>query len=190
MQVYERDRPSLKVMDEEKQLEIIFKENFQRLYGYAYTIVKNELVAEEMVQNVFLRIWEKRDVTNITASATAYLYKSVYHECLNHLRHRKVQESFLSYASRSQEFYSPAASEKVQLSELQQELQQALNELPEQCRTIFQMSRFEELKYREIADRLHLSVKTVENQIGKALKILRGKLSDYLPLFILLFISK
>ena len=190
MQVYEQDMAPTKVLNDEKHLEEVFKQNFRRLYTYAFSIVKNEIIAEEMVQNVFLRIWEKRDTMNISTSATAYLYKSVYHESLNYLRHRKVQESFLSYASKSQQFYTAPADDKIQLSELQQELQQALNELPEQCRTIFQMSRFEELKYREIADRLGLSVKTVENQIGKALKILRNKLSDFLPLFILLFISK
>ncbi len=75
-------------------------------------------------------------------------------------------------------------SHKVQLSELQGRLDEALKDLPEQCRTIFQMSRFEELKYQEIADKLCISIKTVENQMGKALKILRVKLADYLPLVI------
>jgi len=80
------------------------------------------------------------------------------------------------------------AGKKIQLKELEAKLQAALNDLPEQCRTIFQMSRFEELRYREIADRLDLSVKTVENQMGKALKILRTKMAEFLTL-ILLFIN-
>jgi RNA polymerase sigma-70 factor (ECF subfamily) len=69
---------------------------------------------------------------------------------------------------------------------LEKHLRDALNELPEQCRTIFQMSRFQELKYREIADELGLSVKTVENQMGKALKILRSRLAEFLPLLVIL----
>jgi RNA polymerase sigma-70 factor (ECF subfamily) len=75
----------------------------------------------------------------------------------------------------------------LELKELESRLWQALNELPEQCRTIFQMSRFEELKYKEIAERLGLSIKTVENQMGKALKLLRIKLVDFLPLILILF---
>jgi RNA polymerase sigma-70 factor (ECF subfamily) len=79
------------------------------------------------------------------------------------------------------------ASKKVMATELETKLHAAMNDLPEQCRTIFQMSRFDELKYREIADKLDISVKTVENQMGKALKILRARLVDFLALLILLF---
>jgi RNA polymerase sigma-70 factor (ECF subfamily) len=75
------------------------------------------------------------------------------------------------------------------LRELREKIDEALNELPEQCRTIFQMSRYEDMRYREIADRLNISVKTVENQLGKALKILRTRLADYLPILALLFIN-
>jgi RNA polymerase sigma-70 factor (ECF subfamily) len=74
-------------------------------------------------------------------------------------------------------------------SELERRLQTAINELPEQCRTIFQMSRFEELRYLDIAERLGISVKTVENQMGKALKTLRVKLIDYLPLILLILLN-
>jgi RNA polymerase sigma-70 factor (ECF subfamily) len=74
-------------------------------------------------------------------------------------------------------------------SELERRLQTAINELPEQCRTIFQMSRFEELRYQDIAHRLGISVKTVENQMGKALKLLRMRLIDYLPLLVLLLLN-
>jgi RNA polymerase sigma-70 factor (ECF subfamily) len=77
------------------------------------------------------------------------------------------------------------AGKGLQLKELEGRLAEAMNDLPEQCRTIFQLSRFEELRYREIADRLGLSIKTVENQMGKALKILRVKLVDFLPLTLL-----
>jgi RNA polymerase sigma-70 factor (ECF subfamily) len=80
------------------------------------------------------------------------------------------------------------ASRKILVKELEEKLRQAMNALPQQCRTIFQLSRFEGLKYQEIADQLGISIKTVENQMGKALKQLRVKLIDYLPIFILAFI--
>jgi RNA polymerase sigma-70 factor (ECF subfamily) len=78
-----------------------------------------------------------------------------------------------------------SAAKKVLAGELEKKLRKALNELPEQCRIIFQLSRFEELRYREIAEKLGISVKTVENQMGKALKLLRVKLVDFLPLLLL-----
>lgn len=79
-------------------------------------------------------------------------------------------------------------TDKPMNKELEQQFREALNELPEQCRTVFQLSRFEELKYREIADKLNISVKTVENHMGKALKLLRLKLVDFLP-FLFIFIN-
>ena len=82
------------------------------------------------------------------------------------------------------DLYERPASARVEMNEFQSILNEAINELPEKCRTIFQMSRFEELKYREIAEKLGLSVKTVENQMSKALKILRLELSGFLVLFI------
>lgn len=168
----------------EKTFEEAFKTHFKKLYAYAFTIVKEEMAAEEMVQQVFFKIWEKKGQVEIRTSVTAYLYRSVYHESLNYLKHQKVKAAYQSHAARESKNQSDNASSKLQLSELEQKLNVALNELPEQCRVIFQMSRFEELKYQEIADRLGLSVKTIENQMGKALRILRTKLIDYLPLVI------
>src|SRR5207237_8979192 len=122
---------------------MVVSTHIQRLYEYDYTIVKEEMTAEEMVQNVFYRIWEKKGQLDIQTSVTAYLYRSVYHESLNYLKHQKVRSAYQSHAARTNMAENDAAS-RVQLSELQQKLEAALAELPEQCRTIFQMSRFEE----------------------------------------------
>lgn len=163
-------------------IEDAFRAHFQGLLRYAYTIIKDELMAEEMVQNVFYKLWKNREDIGISTSMAAYLYRSVYNECLNHLKHLKVKAAYQAHAARVMENLNNAA-DKLRLRELEEKLEGALKELPEQCRTIFQMSRFEELKYMEIAGRLGISVKTVENQMGKALKLLRGKLADFLPVF-------
>ena len=173
---------------EGETFEMLFKAHFKSLYGYAHTIVKDEMAAEEMVQNVFLKIWEKKGGLNIQSPALAYLYKSVYHESLNYLKHQKVKAAYQAHTTYQMKNQADHAS-KIMLSELEQQINKALDELPEQCRTIFQMSRFEELKYQEIADRLGLSIKTVENQMGKALKIMRLKLVDYLPFLIAFLIE-
>ncbi|WP_291914225.1 RNA polymerase sigma-70 factor [Chitinophaga sp. CB10] len=169
--------------------EQLFKSHYKGLHAYAYTILKDDIMAEEMVQNVFCKLWEKSGDIKIRESVSGYLYRAVYHESINYLRHEKVKANHVAYARYQQASpsHTNAASGKVQLRELQEKLQAALLELPEKCRTVFQMSRFEELKYQEIADKLNISVKTVENQMGKALRILRHNLVDFLPLvFILL----
>ncbi len=173
----------------EAAFEELFKSHFKRLFAYAITILKNDTVAEEVVQNVFFKMWEKKGIVEIQTSVTAYLYRAVYNESLNYIKHQKVKASYQAHAATFGESSDSHATSRVQLSELQQKLDIALKELPEQCRTIFQMSRFEELKYHEIATRLGISVKTVENQMGKALKLLRIKLADYLP-FLLILLSE
>lgn len=186
MQTQEASATPLMFNGEGNTFENLFKTHFKSLYAYAYTIVKDEMAAEEMVQNVFFKIWEKRGDLNIQSPALAYLYKSVYHESLNYLKHQKVKAAYQAHTAYQMRNQSDYASKKVMVSELEQQINKALSELPEQCRTIFQMSRFEDLKYQEIADRMGLSIKTIENQMGKALKILRLKLVDYLPFVIAL----
>jgi RNA polymerase sigma-70 factor (ECF subfamily) len=173
--------------DNEAEFEKIFKQHFKGLHAYASTIVRDAVMAEEIVQNIFCRLWEKEAQIQIRESVAGYLYRSVYHEGLNYLKHLKVREAYQSYAM-EQEKSVNNVSNHVELRELEDRLEKALSELPEKCRTIFQMSRFEELRYQEIADRLGLSVKTVENQMGKALKLLRIKLVDFLPASVILLL--
>jgi RNA polymerase sigma-70 factor, ECF subfamily len=177
---------SLLSRDRESEFEKVFKKHFKGLHSYACTILKDDVMAEEMVQNVFCRLWEKTDQIDIRESVSGYLYRSVYHESLNYLKHLKVRDAYQVYAL-SQADHFTDTTQALELSELEQRLDRALSELPEKCRTIFQLSRFEELKYQEIADRLQLPVKTVENQMGKALRLLRLKLADFLPASFLLF---
>jgi RNA polymerase sigma-70 factor (family 1) len=179
---------SLKKGDE-TAFERVFKTHFNSLYNYAYTILRNESTAEEVVQQVFFKIWEKRESLPDETLLKAYLYRAVHNESLNAIKRQKVRSGYQMYAVSSTEQAFDNASGKVHMAELQQELHKAMNELPEQCRTIFQMSRFEEMKYKEIADELNISPKTVENQMGKALKILREKLAHFLPLIVYLFFN-
>lgn len=165
--------------------EQLFKTHYKALHAYANLILKDMELAEEVVQNMFLKFWEKRELLNVETSMKAYLYKSIYNDSLNYLKHEKVKLKYQDFAMHTADHLTDTASAKVELSELEMRLRAALNELPEQCRTIFQLSRFEELKYREIADRLNISIKTVENQMGKALKLLRIKLVDFLLLALL-----
>ena len=172
---------------DEASFEQVFKTHFKNLHAYACSITKEETVAEEVVQNVFVKLWERSEALSIAGSVTAYLYRAVYNESLNYLKHQKVRSAYGQHVVHTMKNETEHGGKKLQLKELEGRLAEAMNDLPEQCRTIFQMSRFDELKYREIADKLGISVKTVESQMSKALRLLRVKLVDFL-IFILLFI--
>lgn len=168
----------------EEVFESVFKQHFNSLHAYAFTILKDAVSAEEVVQSLFLKLWERKDALNIQTSVKSYLYRATYNDCMNILKHLQVRQKHQDHVSYFHDRTTENASSKLQENELKNELQKALKLLPEKCRTIFQMSRFEELKYQEIADQLDISIKTVENQMGKALKILRHALADYLPLLV------
>jgi RNA polymerase sigma-70 factor (ECF subfamily) len=166
---------------DERTFEQVYKHFLKPLHNYAITIIKDEELARGTVQNIFLRLWERKSTLSFNGSLKAYLYSAVYHECLNHIRHDKVKlnhQDHLVYTMKNPEEYHSG----IELTDLKDKLQQVLNGLPERCRTVFQLSRFEELKYREIAEQMGISVKTVEAQMVKALKVLRHELVDYLPL--------
>ena len=184
MELNEAGTISLLAKRDEKIFEQVFKTHFKNLHAYAFTIVKDEILAEELVQNIFYKLWDRSEKLTISAPIASYLYRAVYNECLNHLKHMKVRSAYQSHALREMTGQTDSSSKKLMLKELESKLDQALQELPEQCRTVFQLSRFEDLKYREIAEKLNISPKTVENQMGKALKILRSKLLDFLPMII------
>jgi len=178
---------TLLAQKDETAFEQVFKTYFKRLHAYAFTILKNDVEAEEMVQQVFFKLWERNESLSLSGSVSAYLYRAVHNESLNYIKHQKVRSNHQLHVAYSMKNEVEHPAKKVMAGELEKKIHTALKELPEQCRTIFQMSRFDELKYREIADKLGISVKTVENQMGKALKLLREKLVDFL-IFILLFI--
>lgn len=135
--------------------------------------------AEDLVQQAFVRLWDQRATLDVQHSLKAYLYRTVHNAALNRLRAARTRDRYTDHQTRQMEDqYTPAASESG--SELQQRLKAALDKLPPQCRQVFELSRFEELKYREIAEHLGISIKTVETQMGKALRLLRHELVDYL----------
>jgi RNA polymerase sigma-70 factor (ECF subfamily) len=171
---------------DEAVFEQVFKTHFKSLYAYALTILKNETEAEEIVQQVFFKLWERSESLNLPGTVAAYLYRAVHNESLNYIKHRKIKETHRLHVAYSMKNNPEQSQGKVYSRELEQKYRDALNDLPEQCRTVFQLSRFENMKYREIADRLQISVKTVENHMGKALKFLRIRLVDFLQLIILL----
>jgi RNA polymerase sigma-70 factor (ECF subfamily) len=167
----------------------VYLSHYPALYSYAFTMLADKQLAEEMVHQVFLKILERKAPISIHTSIKAYLYRAVNNECLNYIKHQKVKQNHQSYTMNSMNHQTETPANKLQFRELEHRLHKAINELPLQCRIVFQMSRFEELKYAEIATELGIAVKTVENQMGKALKRLRIQLADYLPIILWLLIN-
>lgn len=184
MALNEASIPALLAEKNEAAFEQVFKSHFKDLHRYATALVKDAGDAEEMVQNVFMRLWEKATQLNYHTGLQAYLYRAVHNECLNHLQRQKTRQTHEKYLQHTLKGQGDSAAKKLLHANLQHKFSEALDDLPQQCRTIFQLSRTEELKYQEIADRMGLSIKTVEAQMGKALRILRQKLIDFLPAII------
>jgi len=162
--------------------EMVFKYYYSGLVIYADQIIKNIPVSEDIVQSVFLKLWENRQSLDIH-SFRSYLIQCVKNRCIDHLRSCEVKNKL------SQELKDYSHFEMQEdlwtLMELDELIQQAIDKLPPRCREIFLMSRTENLKIAEIAEKLRLSARTVETQISKALKVLRTELAEYLALLII-----
>jgi RNA polymerase sigma-70 factor (ECF subfamily) len=160
--------------------EILFRTHFKGLTFFALEYVKDYEAAREIVQEVFVNVWEKRKSVDLEKSPKSYLSTSVRNRCLNYLRDRK------KYSPDILEMESIGSDEEyIELDELigdelKNKIDKATGELPDKCREIFLLSRIENKKYKEIADELNISVKTVEAQMSKALKLMREKLADFI----------
>ncbi len=166
-------------IDDMLAYEILFRKFYSALCNYSYKIVKDMDTAEEIIQDLFFNIWEKRHELVIETSVKSYLYKSAYNKSILFLRHKSVTEKYENYVKSSGLITEPDASEELSLKELTEVIDRTLDELPEQSRKIFSLSRFEGLKYHEIAEKLSLSVKTIEANMGRALKLFRKNIKTY-----------
>jgi RNA polymerase sigma-70 factor (ECF subfamily) len=155
----------------------------QPLIQFAHRFVGDVATAEDIVQEVFLKIWSNRQQLNPTLNIKNYLYVSIKNQALKQLRHQKVGRK----AFDKLQFYQsriPTPEELFDSAEIESTVWNTLNELPDKCRLIFSMNRFDKLTYSEIADILNLSVKTIESHMGHALACLRKKLNHLLQLLV------
>jgi RNA polymerase sigma-70 factor, ECF subfamily len=155
----------------------LFQKKYTPLCLYAQRIVGAHELAEEVVSDVFMKLWRNRQALEINYSYKAYLYRSVRNQAYDYLKSKANTSSQLTdtleNCSAAYSLSTDSIEENYYAKELQYKIEAAIEQLPRQCKTIFRMSREEQLKYHEIADRMGLSVKTIETQIGRALKHLR-----------------
>ena len=139
------------------------------------------------MQNLFVKFWENRGTLKIEQSHRAYLFSATRNACLNEIKHQKVKKEYADTVTYADGQHDDVVT-TVEVDELDSKIKNAINQLPEGRKKIFLMSRFEGLKYKEIATELELSIKTVENQMGSAIKYLRSELKDYVFFAIFFFI--
>jgi len=160
------------------QFESLFRSSYISLVRYAKILIKDQDTAEEIVQDLFVRLWQDKEKIIIKSSLNGYLFRSVHNRCLHYIEHNKVVERHIEEVSNSKSESPENPSDILHYKELQAKIARILDRLPERCGKIFYMSRFEGLKYIEIAKKLSVSVKTVESNMGRALKEFRKELKE------------
>ena len=163
---------------DKQEFEKLFRSSYVSLVRYARTILKDHDTSEEIVQDLFFRLWQDRGNLAIESSLNGYLFRSVHNKSLHFLEHQKVVDRHAGEIAASADQTAEPVTEAIYYSELQSKVARVLERLPERCSVIFRMSRFEGLKYNEIADKLSVSLKTVEANMGKALKEFRKALAE------------
>jgi RNA polymerase sigma-70 factor (ECF subfamily) len=160
------------------QFESLFRSSYVSLVRYAKRLIKDHDTAEEIVQDLFFRIWKDREKIQIESSLNGYLYRAVHNRCLHYLNHIKVVEKYAREIAFNETESNETPGDILNYRDLQAKIAGILERLPEKCGKIFCMSRFEGLKYSEIAHKLSISVKTVEANMGRALKEFRKALAE------------
>jgi len=173
-------------IESKKDFENIFNTHYSNLCAYANNFLKDFDASEEVVQEILFKLWTNRDKIIITTTIQSYLFRSVRNASLNVLKHVNIREDYKVQHEYEREDELSSEDEMI-VSELDQKIREAIDQLPIERKKVFILSRYEGLKYKEIAEKLNISVSTVENQMVKALKFLREELKDYLPWIIIFF---
>jgi RNA polymerase sigma-70 factor (ECF subfamily) len=177
--------------NDKKVFKNIFNDYYLPLFRLSCYYLEDEDEAKGVVQEAFIKLWEVRDKINADSNLRNFLFTIVKNNCLNILKrkqillkhHEKIREKEVRYQSES---LSRLNSDYLEFDELNERIDIAIKNLPEHCRVVFEMSRFEEMKNREIAEKLGITIKTVEARMTKALRILKNELNEYLPTILLI----
>lgn len=165
--------------DDLQEFEKLFKLFYTPLCHYANKFLKDMDVAEEIVQDFFYNYWKNRESMVIQISLKSYMYRAIRNNSLKYLEHKAVVKKYEESYKETNSIEVGTESDDLELKELNEIIETTLNELPERCSQIFKLSRFEGLKYNEIAEKLSISIKTVEANMGKALQLFRKNLKHY-----------
>ncbi len=179
-----------------KAFESVFRSWYEPMVNFADEYISDTESAKNIVQNIFMQLWEKHALVDPDSNLKSYIYMATRNACLSHLRHLRVETAFFEKVKKNSENLQlnyealhELDIEKIDFSQLEKLIQDTIDALPERCREVFLLSRYEELKNKEIAEKLDITVKAVEANITRALTKLRENTRDYLPelVFYLIF---
>ena len=162
----------------EEALKVIYREYWDRLFISAYNVLKDKEACEDIIQDIFIQLWQKRESLSITTSLQAYLFAATRYQVFHTIKRSSGRKEL--FEDLNERFSTDAPDIPLYVKDIQEKINAAVEHLPEKCREIYKLSREQHLSYKEIAERLQISPKTVENQITIALKRLRIVLGDLL----------
>jgi RNA polymerase sigma-70 factor (ECF subfamily) len=171
------------------KFEKLFREHFTGLCYFAQKYLGDLDTSKEVVHAVFVKVWENRAKFDFEKPAKSYLFTSVYNRSMNVIRDNKKFSSPGDEEVHAATLETGEFSDTMELAELEGKIKTAIQKLPEKCRQVFELNRFEGKKYAEIAEHLQISIKTVETQMSKALKVLKEELKDYIYVFVLFLLK-
>ncbi len=178
--------------DNQSAFEVVFLRYYSSLCSYAFSILGNKDTAEEIVQDLFVRLWENRHNVEITNSLKAYLYRTVHNQCINQLESWKIRNQYSKKQIQAYEKnlveITPFAEDypiaNLIAQELEDKIQKSIDALPDQCRQVFLLIRMQKKSYQEVASKLGISLNTVKTQMQRAVFKLRDMLQEYLPVML------
>lgn len=172
-----------------RSFDFLFGKYYKDLVLFCKVFLKDQSHSEDIVQDIFVRLWENRENLKIDSSLKGYLMTSAKNNCFEELKHQEVVRNHQDYILYRNDVLDYDTEHYLLYTELNERLQEAMQKLPEDMRIIFEMNRFKNLKYREIAEKLNISVRTVENKISKTLELLRKQLNVFYDLMLLFIIN-
>jgi RNA polymerase sigma-70 factor (ECF subfamily) len=172
--------------NDESFLELVYQEYYTPLCNYAFIFLKSRELAEDIVHETIIKVWENRNSIRIMGSFRAYLYRAVHNNCINALKetevfrrlHKKIADQTFHRNALITKNLDPDFLQELYVSDFEADFKEAFQKLPAQCREIFMLSRFEYLSYQEIAEKLNLSVNTVKTQMKRAIARLKESLGQ------------
>jgi RNA polymerase sigma-19 factor, ECF subfamily len=165
----------------------LYKKYCKRVYKFAYSILKTREEAENLMQDVFLKLWENRNKLEEDSSVKSYVFTITYNSAISVIRKKARESEFVEYLKSVQKIDEDPVNMKLEYNELTNKLDEIINTLPKRQKEVYILRRVKGLKNNEIAKQLHVSVNTIENHMGRALKTIRTNLADY-SLLTLLFL--
>lgn len=159
--------------------DVLYKKYCKKLYKFGYSILKSEEETENLIQDVFLNLWENRHKVEKDSSIKSYVFTIAYNSAISVIRKKARESEFVEYLKSLQEINEAPVNVELEYNELTNKLDEIIKALPERQKEVYLLHKVENLKYNEIAERLNISVNTIENHMSRALKTIRKKLDNY-----------